>query len=317
MFSIDPVILFFILGIVASIARSGLRVPKDFYDTLGIYLLLAIGIKGGIDLATIHPRTFFIPAIGTIVLGTFITFLAYFILRKAGKIDRPDAVSIAAHYGSVSVVTFAVATSYLQRMGIGFEEFSTLLLVTLEVVGIVVGVFLSRITNAQHGSTIANVLREVFLGKGVLLLIGGLIIGLFSAMSGNTEIHPFFVDLFKGFLALFMLEMGVITLERLSDLKKLGLFLLIFGITMPLLSAFIGIATGILLGLSVGGITLLATMAASASYIAAPAAMRMAEPHANPTLSMTAALGITFPFNVVIGIPLYYHSVQWIVSFLG
>ena len=252
MFSIDPVILFFLLGIVASIARSGLRVPKDFYDTLGIYLLLAIGIKGGIDLATIHPRTFFIPAIGTIVLGTFLTFLAYFILRKAGKIDRPDAVSIAAHYGSVSVVTFAVATSYLQRIGVDFEEFSTLLLVTLEVVGIVVGVFLSRITNAQHGSTIANVLREVFLGKGVLLLIGGLIIGLFSAMSGNTEIHPFFVDLFKGFLALFMLEMGVITLERLSDLKKLGLFLLIFGITMPLLSAFIGIVTGILLGLSVG-----------------------------------------------------------------
>jgi len=305
--TIDPVVLFFLLGILASLARSGLSVPKDFYETLGIFLLLSIGIKGGVDLGHVELQDFLLPSIVAIILSIFITLLSYAILRSGKKLERADAVSIAAHYGSVSVVTFAVAEQFLESSGVSFEELSTVLLVVLEVSGIVAGIALSRITSRASGTSIFVLMQEVFLGKGVLLLIGGLFIGRFTTLSGNTQIHLFFLDLFKGFLALFMLEMGVMTAKRFGDLRFIGIKLLLFGIGMPIFAGCLGVIGGLAAGLSVGGTALFATMAASASYIAAPAAMRIAEPTSNPTLSMTAALGITFPFNILIGIPLYYH----------
>lgn len=313
---IDPVVLFFILGAVATLMRSGLRVPEDFYNVLSIYLLLSIGIKGGIELYKTNLSNFIFPAIGTILLGALITIVGFIILLKLGKFDKINAISIATHYGSVSAVTFAVVITYLNDLHVYYEEYMTVLLVFLEIPAIVVGVFMAAMLQKQKDTRILELAREVFFGKSILLLVGGLGIGFFTAYTGNKQLNFFFFDLFKGFLAIFMLEMGVVASARFKDLKKVGLFLLSFGLLMPILSALIGAVVGNLVGLSIGGTSILATMAASASYIAAPAAMKLALPQANATYSLTAALGITFPFNILIGIKLYYHITTLVFQYL-
>jgi hypothetical protein len=226
------------------------------------------------------------------------------VLRRLGGFSRADSASIAAHYGSVSVGTYAVATAFLMSRQIAFEEHMPLLLVLLEVPAILVGIVLAR--GLSRGMQWNALAREIFLGKGIVLLLGGLLIGWIAGPEGVSGIKPLFFDLFKGVLALFLLEMGILTGAQIGSLRKYGLFLLAFGILMPLLSAAAGTMLALLLGLSVGGTTLLATLAASASYIAVPAAMRISVPEANPTLSLTASLGVTFPFNVLVGIPLYH-----------
>lgn len=314
---LDPVILFFILGAFAGVVRSGLRIPQAFYNTLSIYLLLSIGIKGGIELYH-HPFSNIIyPALGTVFLGGVITVLAYSILSGIGKFDKANAIAIATHYGSVSAVTFAVVLNYLQDMKVPYEKFSTVLLVLLEIPSIGIGILMSKFQPGSPDFDLKKVLHEVFLGKTILLLLGGLGIGMVTAYTHNEQINFFFFDLFKGFLAIFMLEMGVVTSSRFKDLKKVGLFLLGFGITMPVISAFLGIGVGMLTGLSLGGSVVLATMAASASYIAAPAAMRIAIPQANPTYYLTLALGVTFPFNIIFGISLYHRLTCYMYSWMG
>ena len=310
---LNPVVLFFVLGAFAGVVKSDLRIPKDFYHTLSIYLLLSIGIKGGIEL--FHTKSpIWGPAIGTIALGGIITVIAMFILQRVGRFDRTNAIAIATHYGSVSAVTFAVVLSYLSSKGIFYEQYSTVLLVLLEIPAIGVGIMLAKMAPGSGKMNVGKLLHEVFLGKTILLLIGGLLIGLLTAYTHNEDINFFFLGLFKGFLAIFMLEMGIVTSERFGDLKKVGLFLLGFGMLMPILSAVLGIGVGILTGLSLGGTVVLATMAASASYIAAPAAMKIALPEANTTYYLTSALGITFPFNILIGIPLYHHMAEFIMQ---
>ncbi|MHA6246520.1 sodium-dependent bicarbonate transport family permease [Pontibacter sp. CAU 1760] len=310
---LNPVVLFFVLGAFAGVIKSDLRIPKDFYHTLSIYLLLSIGIKGGIEL--FHTQSpIWGPAAGTIVLGGIITVLAMFILQRVGRFNRTDAIAIATHYGSVSAVTFAVVLSYLSSKGIFYEQYSTVLLVLLEIPAIGVGILLAKLNPGSGRMQIGKLLHEVFLGKTILLLIGGLLIGLLTAYTHNEDINFFFLGLFKGFLAIFMLEMGIVTSERFGDLKKVGLFLLVFGMAMPIVSAMLGIAVGMLVGLSLGGTVVLATMAASASYIAAPAAMKIALPDANATFYLTSSLGITFPFNILIGIPLYHHMAEFMMQ---
>jgi len=309
---LDPVVLFFVLGAIAGIAKSELRIPASFYNTISIYLLLSIGIKGGIELFHISVRSFLLPAFGTLALGMLITYLAYRILVSIGKFDRNNAISIAAHYGSVSAVTFAVVISYLNDKHVTYEAYMTVLLVMLEVPALALGVFMAKLEHFRENRDVKKILHEVFLGKSVLLLTGGLLIGVFTAYSANKQLNFFFFDLFKGFLAIFMLEMGVVASERFKDLRKVGVFLIFFGVGMPVLSAVVGILMGIATGLSLGGTVVLATMAASASYIAAPAAMRLAIPEANPTYSITPALGITFPFNILVGIPLYHRLAEWL-----
>ncbi len=311
--SLDPVVLFFILGVVAGLVKSGLKIPVDFFNTVSIYLLLAIGVKGGIEIAHVGLLELARPAAVVLGLGILLTFLAFFVVRKLGKWDLPNAISLAAHYGSVSAVTFAVAVSYLEELKIPFEEYSVALLVFMEIPAIAVGAFLTEILLRKEKSSVPlkKLLHEIFLGKSILLLLGGLVIGSFIAYSGNEQLNFFFIDLFKGFLALFILEMGVLTAERFGECKKAGKFLILFGIIFPLFASVLGIYAASLAGLSFGGSILLATLAASASYIAAPAAMKITVPEANGALPLTAALGITFPFNILVGIRIYHLFAEW------
>lgn len=308
---LDPVVLFFILGAIAGVTKSDLRIPKSFYNTISIYLLLSIGIKGGIELYHTNPGNFIAPVIGTLLLGIAITFVARAILKYIGKFDNNNAIAIASHYGSVSAVTFAVVLSYLKDLNIPYDNYMTVLLVMLEIPAIATGVILSKISNKTQNTSVRKLVHEVFFGKSILLMVGGLVIGWVIGFTDNKQINFFFIDLFKGFLAIFMLEMGIIASERFGDLKKVGLFLIGFGILMPLIASLLGIGVGMLSGLTEGGTIILATMAASASYIAAPAAMRIAIPSANPTFSLTAALGITFPFNIIFGLHIYTWLTHW------
>lgn len=311
----DPVILFFLLGLIAGLLRSELRLPAALYEFVTILLLLTIGLKGGVELAK-QPFAMLLPQmVAVVVMGVLLALVAFPILRLLGRFSRADAASIAAHYGSVSVGTYAVAVAYLASREVGFEEHMPLLLVMLEVPAILVGIVLAR--GVSRETRWGSVAHEVFLGKGIVLLVGGLLIGWIAGPAGVVSIEPLFFDLFKGILALFLLEMGLITAAQAGSLRRYGLFLVAFGIGMPLLSAVVGSTLGWALGLSIGGTMMLATMAASASYIAVPAAMRISVPEANPTLSLAAALGVTFPFNVLFGIPLYHALSERVHALLG
>lgn len=308
----DPVILFFLLGITAGLLRSELRLPAAVYEFVTIVLLLSIGLKGGIELAK-QPLGHLLPQmVAVVALGFVLTLIGFPLLRSLGRLKRADAASIAAHYGSVSVGTYAVAVAYLGSQQVSFEEHMPLLLVLMEVPAIIIGIILAR--GVSRSTRWGSVAHEVFLGKGIVLLLGGLLIGWAAGPQGVEPLEPLFMDLFKGILALFLLEMGLITAAQLTGLRRYGLFLVGFGIAMPLFSAMLGTATAWMLGLSLGGTVILATLAASASYIAVPAAMRISVPEANPTLSLAAALGITFPFNVLIGIPIYHAMASWVLG---
>lgn len=311
----DPVILFFLLGLVAGLLRSELRLPSAIYDFVSILLLLAIGLKGGVELAK-QPFGDLLPQMLSVVgMGVFLPLVAFPVLLLAGRLNRADAASISAHYGSVSVGTYAVAVTYLSSRQIGFEAHMPLFVVLLEIPAILVGIVLARgLSRQTHWGTVAH---EVLLGKSIVLLVGGLLIGWAAGPDGLMSIKPVFFDLFSGVLALFLLEMGLITARQVGSLRKYGLFLLGFGILMPLFSALVGSSLGWLLRLSIGGTAMLATLAASASYIAVPAAMRISVPEANPTLSLAASLGISFPFNVLVGIPLYTTLAQQTHSLFG
>lgn len=300
----DPVILFFLFGLVAGLLRSELKLPSALYDSLSIFLLLAIGLKGGQGLAT-QPLLPLVPQIGAvIVLGVAQTLIAYVALKALFGFDRTNAAAMSAHYGSVSVATYAVAVAWLASRQISVEPQMPILLAVMEIPAILVGIVLAR--GISRDTDWKSLGHEAFLGKGVCLLIGGMAIGWAAGPDGLKPIGVLYFDLFKGVLALFLLEMGLIVSRQVGELKRRGLSLIVFGVGMPLLSATLGLATGLLLDLSVGGITMLTTLAASASYIAVPAAMRIALPEANPAVSLAGSLGVTFPFNILLGIPLYH-----------
>ena len=310
----DAIPFFFLLGFVARLARSDLKIPGQLYEALSIYLLLAIGLKGGMELARQDAQGLIPQALSVMVLGAVIALIAFTVLYKLGKFDRFNAAAIAGHYGSVSVVTFAVAADYLIARDISFEAYLPLFLVLMEMPGIAIGILLARMGGDFRSVRWGALGHEIFLGKSMVLLGGGLLIGWVAGPSGLAPLEPFFFDLFKGVLCLFLLEMGLVAASQAPALRTSGLFLAVFAIVMPVVSATLGAALGAFIGLSAGGTLLLATLAASASYIAAPAAMRIAVPEANPGLSITAALVVTFPFNILIGIPLYH----WIVGlFIG
>lgn len=308
--TIDPIVLFFLLGLTAGLLRSDLRLPAAIYDFLTVVLLLGIGLKGGVELSRQSLGMLAPQMVAVVLMGVALPLLAYPVLRHAGRLKRPDAASIAAHYGSVSVGTYAVVAAYLASQRVAFEAYMPLFVVLLEVPAILVGVMLARgMTRSTQWAPLAH---EVFLGKGVVLLTGGLIIGWIAGVDGVQSISGLFFDLFKGVLALFLLEMGLIVASQVADLRRYGLFLVGFAIVFPLFAAVIGAGLGWMLDLSLGGTVVLATLAASASYIAVPAAMRMTVPEANPALSLAASLGVTFPFNILVGIPLYHALARYI-----
>ena len=305
---IDVVVMFFLFGLVAGLLRSELKLPASLYDTLSLFLLLAIGLKGGEGLAQQALGPLVPQLLAVIALGVLQTLIAFAILRALPGFGRADAAATAAHYGSVSVATFAVGVNWLVSRGIAFEPQMTIFLAVMEVPAIVVGIALAR--GRAGGTAWGGVFREVLLGRSILLLLGGVMIGWIAGPEGVGPIRPLFFDLFKGILAIFLLEMGLIAADHLGGFRRHGVFMVAFALLVPPLFALVGIGFAALMGLSSGGAVLLATLAASASYIAAPAAIRAAVPEANPGLSLTAALALTFPFNILVGIPLYQYAVE-------
>ncbi len=299
----EPVVLFFVLGVVAGLLRSDLKIPGSIYEALSIFILLAIGLKGGVELAKHPVGDLVFDGLIIVLVGAIIPLVAFPVLRFIGRMSRADSASIAAHYGSVSVVTFSVGITLLGHEMLEFEGYLIVFLVLLEIPALVIGVILAR-----HGEGTVRwgkLMHEVFFGKSIYLLAGGLVIGFVAGAEGIKPLDKLFFDLFKGVLALFLLEMGLVASTRIAALREYGVFLAGFAVVMPMFSATLGIVTGWMLGFSVGGTFLLATLFASASYIAAPAAMRIAVPEANPALSIGASLGMTFPFNIFLGIPIY------------
>jgi uncharacterized protein len=314
--TVDVVVWFFLLGVFARLVKSDLRLPEALYETLSIYLLLAIGLKGGIELSK-QPIAALAPQVLVCMALGFVIPFVLFPLARALRLAAADAAALVAHYGSVSVVTFAVATAALARAGIEYESHAALWVAVMEAPGLVAGILLARwsmrreagASGAGGGRQTAwgELAHDVLFGKSVLLLLGGLAIGAVAGDAGSAPIKAVFVDPFKGVLALFLLELGLVAGARLAELRRFGLAVLVIGLGAPPILALAGAGAGLLLGLSTVGSALLATLTASASYIAAPTAMRIAVPEANAALSITAALGITFPFNIVIGIPIYIH----------
>lgn len=315
---LSPAVLFFALGVAAAVLKSDLKFPEPLYVGLTLYLLTAIGFKGGVAIHEAGLGQVLLPAVAAMVLGAAIPLWVYPLLRYAGGFRPVDAAAIAAHYGSVSAVTFITATNYLTSINVPYENYATAFLAVMESPAIVVGVLLGKLSLDRSqpifNGSLRSLLHEAVLGRSVILLVGALVVGMLSGPKGMLKVEPFFVTPFQGVLALFLLEMGLVAGRRLGDLRKVGPFLAVFGVVMPLLHGGLGVVLGYYAGLSVGGTTLMGVLAASASYIAAPAAMRLSLPEANPALYLTSSLAITFPFNITVGIPLYYGAARHLLG---
>ena len=315
---LSPAVLFFVLGLIAALTKSDLKFPEALYAGLTIYLLVAIGFKGGVAISEAGLGKVWLPSLAAMALGALIPLWTYPLLRFGGKFAAVDAAAIAAHYGSVSAVTFIAATNYLKAVDQPYENYATAFLAVMESPAILVGVVLGKLATSKRGAadmtSLKAAMHEALFGRSIFLLVGALVVGALCGKRGMDKVEPFFVAPFQGVLALFLLEMGLVAGRRLGDLRKVGPFLLAFGIVMPLLHGCLGVYLGQLTGLGLGGATLLGVLASSASYIAAPAAIRMSLPDANPTYYLTASLAITFPFNIALGIPAYLAVARWLYS---
>lgn len=299
----SPPVLAFALGLLAVAIKSDLRLPEAVYQALSIYLLLGIGIKGGVALSESSLGDVVIPIIASLVLGIVIPTLAFFSLGLITKLDSINRGALAAHYGSTSLVTFSAALIFLESQRIPFEGYVTTLLAILEIPGIVVGlIFASRGLSRSLNWT--DSLREVLTSRSIVLLAGGLVLGFLTGSSGFERVEPFFGSLFTGVLVLFLLELGIVAGRRIPDIRQAGFGLVLFALVFPIIAGTLGVVAGQIAGLSLGGSAILGVLAASASYIAAPAAVRLALPEASPGIYLTASLGITFPFNLIFGIPI-------------
>lgn len=299
----SPAVLAFVLGAFAVRLKSDLSFPESVTSLLSTYLLLAIGLKGGLRLRDAAFGDLLLPLIGTLVLGVVTPAVTYWVARKFLARSPSDSAALAAHYGSVSAVTFTAAETFVKNAGTLDENYLAALVAVLEVPGIVVALIIA--SRVLGKSTFRSAVHEVVTGRSVVLLIGGLVIGFVASEKSAALVEPLFVDMFAGVLVLFLLDLGVMAGSRLEAIRAAGAKLMVFAIALPVLFGALGVVIGTAAGLSVGGVTVLATMAASASYIAAPAAVRIGMPEADGGLALGAALGITFPFNLVIGIPLY------------
>lgn len=307
---LTPMVLAFGLGLLAALLKSDLRFPDGLSSGLTLYLLLAIGLKGGVQLAGVPLGALVAPLAAAVGLCVAIPVWSFVLLRRLGGLSAVDAGAVAAHYGSVSVVTFSACLVFLDGLAVPYEPFLPALLAVMEVPAILVGIYLARRGGgpamAAAAGVTGGVMRDLLTGKSAVLLGGGLVIGWVGGAGGWAQVAPLFDTPFRGVLTLFLLDAGMVTGRRLADLRQSGAFIGGFGIVMPVLHGLAGVTLGVLTGLGIGGATALGTLAASASYIAAPAAVRAALPEASPALYLAPPLAVTFPFNVVVGIPLYY-----------
>ncbi len=306
----DIVVMFFLLGLVAGLLRSDLSIPKATYDTLSLLLMLTIGLKGGMSLHGNLSWGLLPELLGVVLLGALIPLLLFPLLRRAVGLSLADSASIAAHYGSVSAGTFAVALAYVEARSLVMGAEVTLYLVLMELPAIIVGLLLYRRYQTQGPVVSLGALwHEALTNKGVILLVGGVIIGWMYGPLDGASVTDLFTGAFKAVLALFLLEMGMVAADTLRPFPRSQWRLLVFALLAPPCLALLGIIAGKLLGLSEGSLVILASLTASASYIAAPVAIKGAIPEANIGLAMLAALGLTFPLNVIIGIGLYHQII--------
>ena len=314
---LSPMVLFFVLGLLAAVARSDLSIPEAVAKLLALYLMMSIGFRGGAEVGH-HGLTAKLGA--AVAAGVALSFLtpvaAFAVLRLVSRLGTVDAAAVAAHYGSISAVTLVAVTGVLTQMGVPFEGYLIAVAAAMETPAILSALLLARRGNggASRART-SDLVREIGLNGSVVMLLGAFVIGAITGTRGMTMLKPFLVDPFAGFLCLFLLDMGLVAGRGLKPgLKHLSPALVGFAIVMPLIGGGVAALLAMAIGLSPGGTAVFMTLAASASYIAVPAALRLALPEANPAIALTLSLGVTFPFNLVLGIPLYVAAATWLTG---
>lgn len=314
---LNPPVLFFFLGMTAIFVKSDLEIPPPIPKLFSLYLLFAIGFKGGVELAKSGVnQEVFLTLAAAILMACAVPVYTFFILKL--QLDPYNAAAIAATYGSISAVTFITASSFLEQLNISFDGYMVAALALMESPAIIVGLILVNLFTTEKESerefSWPEVLQEAFLNGSVFLLVGSLLIGVLTGEHGWQVLSPFTQDMFYGVLTFFLLDMGLVAAKRIKDLKKTGVFLISFAILIPLLNAGIGLLIARLINMPEGDALLFSVLCASASYIAVPAAMRLTVPEANPSFYISTALAVTFPFNIIVGIPLYQYGINLLWS---
>ena len=313
---LQPIVLAFLLGTLAGAVKSELELPEAVVKLLAIYLLFSLGLTGGRELAKADFDLVW-PLLGATVLMTFgIPTFAYWITRRLGKMDISNAAAIAAHYGSVSTATFFASMSFATAMGTPAEGYMAAMVAFMEF-GVIYSLLLARVAMGRasgHAVQAGELFLSVIRGRGILLLVGGMLIGMIATDKQWQQISPFYEGLFRGMLMLFLLEMGITAARQIRAFRQVGAFMAAFGITMPVIHGVIGVTLASLAGLSVGGAFVFGAICASASFIDAPAACRASLPQANPGIYLTSSLGVTLPFNLLVGLPIYYQYASWLAK---
>lgn len=314
---LQPIVLAFVLGAIAGFVRSELELPEAVIKLLSIYLLFALGITGGRELAKAEIGDV-LPLLGTTLLMTLaIPSVAYIVTRRLGGFDISNAAAIAAHYGSVSTATFFASVSFAIAMGTPSEGYMAAMVALMEF-GVIYSLVIARIAmgrqnpGAGGGVRLEELLKSVIRGRGILLLLGGMAIGGLATESQWQQIQPFYEGLFRGMLMLFLLEMGITAARQAGAFRQVGVFMVGFGVLMPVVNGFVGVSLGTWAGLGVGGAFVFGAICASASFIDAPAACRASLPEASPGIYLTSSLAVTLPFNLLLGLPLYYRYAVWL-----
>ena len=330
---LTPIVLFFLFGIIAARIKSDLKMPEAISEFLPIYLLAAIGLHGGIEMRKTGFEEMLIPMLVAIGLSLLFTLNHYQILRRLGKFNIFDSYALASTYGAVGAVTFSVGLSFLKNQGVSSEGYLAAILAVLEPVAFILAIFLTNMAVSkqirtkkqsisddeeldigmkQTSTKLSQVLKESITGKAIVILLGSIVIGYIIGKEGFEPISIVFDELFTGAIVIFMIEMGIIAGQRLEDIKKVGIFLTSFSIIIPTINGIIGVLVSTALGLSLGGAVMFGLLLASASFIAAPAVLRHAIPQANPSLYITSALGITFPYNIIVLLPIMFTISTWV-----
>ena len=330
---LTPIVLFFLFGIIAARIKSDLKMPEAISEFLPIYPLAAIGLHGGIEMRKTGFEEMLVPMLVAIGLSLLFTLNHYQILRRLGKFNIFDSYALASTYGAVGAVTFSVGLSFLKNQGVTSEGYLAAILAVLEPVAFILAIFLTNMAVSKQIRTkkqsisddeeldigmkqtktkLSQVLKESITGKAIVILLGSIVIGYIIGKEGFEPISIVFDELFTGAIVIFMIEMGIIAGQRLEDIKKVGIFLTSFSIIIPTINGIIGVLVSTALGLSLGGAVMFGLLLASASFIAAPAVLRHAIPQANPSLYITSALGITFPYNIIVLLPIMFTISTWV-----